>query len=59
MIKNKSPFQTEHYKPNINYYIRIHFNGVGYCYAKETGQQLSKYYTTTNRLRKYGILFNV
>lgn len=33
--------------------ITIHFNGVGYCYALENGQQLTKYYLTVARLRHY------
>ncbi len=34
--------------------ITIHYNGVGYCYSYENGQQISKYYSTTGRLYKYG-----
>lgn len=37
--------------------IVIHFNGVGYYYTYENGQQISKCYSTVNRLRKYGKLY--
>jgi hypothetical protein len=33
--------------------IIIHWNGCGYCYTYENGQQISKYYRTVNRLFKY------
>ena len=36
--------------------VIIHFNGVGYCYTRENGQQLTKYYSTVSKLRKYGII---
>lgn len=39
-----------------NQLIIIHFNGVGYCYTTESGVQLTKYYSTVNKLRKYGFI---
>lgn len=33
--------------------ILIHFNGVGYYYTTEDGRQISKQYSTINRLYKY------
>lgn len=33
--------------------IVIQYNGVGYYYATEKGMQISKQYSTINRLRKY------
>lgn len=36
--------------------IIIQLNGVGYCYRYESGRRLSKYYSTINRLYKYGAL---
>ena len=37
----------------------IHWNGCGYYYALESGQQMSKQYSTVWRLRKYGKLWNI
>lgn len=37
--------------------IIIHWNGCGYYYTKESGQQISKQYSTIWRLRKYGKLW--
>ena len=38
--------------------ILIHYNGVGYCYSFENGQQITKYYSTINRLKKYhGLIY--
>jgi len=34
--------------------IVIHFNGCGYYYATEGGQQLCKVYKTLTMLRKFG-----
>ena len=33
--------------------IIIHYNGVGYYYTTEKGMQISKQYSTINRLYKY------
>ena len=38
--------------------IIIHWNGCGYYYATEQGQQLSKIYKTIGKLRKYAIINN-
>jgi len=39
---------------NYKWQVVIHFNGWGYCYSDITGKQLSKYYSTIGRLRKWG-----
>lgn len=36
--------------------IIIHWNGCGYYYTNEKGQQLSKMYKTISKLRKYAII---
>ncbi len=33
---------------------RVHFNGVGYYYTDESGQQLSRVYKTVDALHRYG-----
>ena len=33
--------------------VQIHFNGARYYYIKALGEQVSKAYTTINRLKKY------
>lgn len=39
--------------------MRIHFNGVGFYYTNENGQQLCKMYRTLWRLKKYAKLWAV
>lgn len=36
--------------------VGICFNGVGYCFISTKGNQISKEYTTINRLLKYGLI---
>ena len=33
--------------------VQIHFNGARYYYVKASGEQVSKGYTTINRLKRY------